>query len=52
MNDTFEKYCNFMYEENCYERWHHGQKPYKTQEEYVEKNKKWLKEQYKSANKV
>ncbi len=47
--DTFESYCRYMYDENCYERWHHGQKPYQNLEEYVEKNKKWLKERFESG---
>tara|TARA_R100000329_G_scaffold150653_1_gene144135 strand:- start:4 stop:180 length:177 start_codon:yes stop_codon:yes gene_type:complete len=51
-HSSFESYCRYMYDENCYERWHHGQKPYNNQEEYVERNKEWLKKQYKNANKV
>ena len=46
-HSSFESYCRYMYDENCYERWHHGQKPYNNQEEYVERNKEWLKKQYK-----
>ena len=39
--DGFDEYCRFMYDENCYERWHHGQQPYQSIDDYVMKNKKW-----------
>lgn len=49
--DGFDEYCRFMYDENCYERWHHGQQPYQSIDDYVMKNKKWLQEQYQNEKK-
>jgi len=35
-----------MYDSNCAERWEHGQHPYKTMEDYVATNEKWLVNKY------
>ena len=42
----FVRFCRHLYGENCYERLHHGQKPYENFDLYFTKNKEWLKEKY------
>ena len=37
-DESFMRFCRFMYDENYEERWAHGQTPYATAEEYIEKN--------------
>ena len=44
----FKSWCRLMYDENCQERWQHGQNPYKNFDTYYTKHLKWLKEQYKT----
>ena len=38
-----------MYDENCLERHHHGQNPYKNFKTYYSRNKSWLKSRYESV---
>ncbi len=45
-NREFRNYCRQMYDSNCAERWEHGQHPYKTMEDYVATNEKWLVNKY------
>ena len=45
-NTGFMNWCKHMFEENCQERWQHGQQPYKDVSTYVTKNKSWLEKQY------
>jgi len=40
-----------MYYENYEERWEHGQTPYATAEEYIEKNLEWLQNRYRKEAK-
>ena len=40
--DKFIIWCRYMYDENCKERWEHGQKPYNQFEIYYTRNFKWL----------
>lgn len=42
----FTSWCRLMFDENCSERWSHGQNPYKDFETYYTKNLDWLKKQY------
>lgn len=48
--DNFIIWCRYMYDENCKERWEHGQKPYKQFEIYYTRNFKWLKDKYKDES--
>ena len=48
--DKFIIWCRNMYDENCKERWEHGQKPYKQFEIYYTRHFKWLQQQYKESN--
>ena len=48
--DNFISWCRNMYDENCKERWEHGQKPYKQFEIYYTRHFKWLQQQYKESN--
>ena len=41
-NENFMSWCRFMYDENCLERHHHGQNPYKNFKTYYSRNKSWL----------
>ncbi len=43
----FKNWCRLMYDENCQERWSHGQHPYKSFKTYYTKHLNWLEEQYK-----
>ncbi len=45
-NKAFMQFCRWLYDENCYERSHHGQKPYGSFNAYFTKNKAWLNEEY------
>tara|TARA_B100000029_G_scaffold341630_1_gene333911 strand:- start:1377 stop:1586 length:210 start_codon:yes stop_codon:yes gene_type:complete len=45
-DERFMRFCRFMYDENYEERLEHGQIPYATAEEYIEKNLDWLQNQY------
>ena len=48
--DNFIIWCRNMYDENCEERWQHGQKPYRQFEIYYTRNFKWLKDKYKDES--
>jgi hypothetical protein len=43
----FKNWCRLMYDENCQERWRHGQNPYKNFNTYYTKHLEWLETQYK-----
>ena len=45
-NENFMSWCKFMYDENCLERHHHGQHPYKNFETYYSRNESWLRSKY------
>ena len=45
-NKAFMDFCHWLYDENCYERSHHGMKPYKHFEVYYFTHGKWLRKQY------
>ena len=45
-NKAFMDFCKWLYDENCYERSHHGQKPYKHFEVYYFTHTRWLRTQY------
>ena len=45
-NKAFMDFCKWLYDENCNERSHHGQEPYKHFEVYYFAHTKWLREQY------
>ena len=48
MKETeFQKYCRVMYDDNCIERWEHGDKPYETFTIYYTTHSTWLKQQFK-----
>ena len=44
----FLNWARIMYDENCKERWDHGQQPYATFEDYYEKNFNWLRDEFKA----
>ena len=46
----FVRFCRYLYEENCYERFHHGQTPYTNFEIYFTKNEEWLQDKFKEGN--
>ena len=48
--DKFIIWCRNMYDENCQERWEHGQKPYRQFEIYYTRHFKWLQKQYKDES--
>ncbi len=48
---AFIAFCRWLYDENCYERWHHGQRPYKHFRIYYSKHTDWLKKQYEERQK-
>ena len=50
-DESFMRFCKFMYYENYEERWEHGQTPYATAEEYIEKNLEWLQDRYRKQAK-
>ena len=39
-----------MYDENCKERWEHGQKPYKRLEDYTDRYHEWLLEKWQNRD--
>lgn len=45
-DENFMRFCRFMFEENCVERWGAGQEPYKDAEAYIEKNLDYLQNRY------
>ena len=45
-NKAFMDFCKWLYDENCHERSHHGQEPYKHFEVYYFVHTKWLRKQY------
>ena len=50
---TFEEFCTHMWSENCHERREHGEKEYKSLDEYVNNgsNKSFLDEKYSNYKK-
>jgi len=50
-NKAFMDFCRWLYDENCWERWEHGQKPYERFEVYYSSHTKWLRQQYEERNK-
>ena len=46
----FKNWCRLMYDENCQERWSHGQDPYKNFDTYYTKNLNWLESQFKERS--
>ena len=51
-DERFMRFCRFMFEENCAERWDHGQKPYPNSEFYIEKNFDFLTNKYREQAKA
>jgi hypothetical protein len=50
-NADFKHYCRHMYDENCQERWVHGQTPYPSLEAYVTKNYDFIVDKFRVQNK-
>ena len=48
---SFVSFVRYMYDENCQERWAHGQKPYPTAKAYLRKNRNFLESLYKQKKK-
>ena len=42
----FLNWAHIMYDDNCRERWDHGQKPYAKFEDYYEVNYDWLRKEF------
>tara|TARA_R110002020_G_scaffold280872_2_gene496640 strand:+ start:449 stop:655 length:207 start_codon:yes stop_codon:yes gene_type:complete len=51
-DERFMQFCRFMYDENCQERWHHGQEPYENATQYIDKNLNWLQNKYREQAKT
>ena len=51
-NKAFMDFCRWLYDENCYERWQHGQKPYERFRVYYSKHTNWLRKEYEQRNKI
>jgi hypothetical protein len=45
-DERFMQFCRLMYDENCRERWSHGQEPYPDATFYIEKNLNFLMDKY------
>ena len=48
---SFVDFVRYMYDENCAERWEHGDKPYPTAKAYLRKNRSFLEALYKQKKK-
>ena len=48
-DERFMHFCRYMYDENCRERWNHGQEPYPDSDFYIEKNLNWLMDKYRDG---
>ena len=48
MNEFLElkNWARMMYDENCLERWNHGQKPYASFEVYYDTHYDWLRKEF------
>lgn len=45
-DENFRRFCRFMFEENCIERWECGQTLYEDAESYTMKNLDYLENRY------
>ena len=48
---SFITWVAYMYQENCAERFEHGQKEYPSAKAYLKKHRMWLEQEYKNLKK-